>query len=135
MVSAYKETFTDDVWTGEHKYIWPGKKDASSRYNNFRKRMTSLWKQFEYEIKQLQAVAESNEREQKDIKSLRDQLFSGTSVRESRAAVDLANVTVQQGYNIRLLTLVSIFFPTTDVCHISLWHDVRPDTSHSSMLW
>lgn len=32
MIAAYKETFTDDVWTGENKYIWPGTKDLSSRY-------------------------------------------------------------------------------------------------------
>jgi hypothetical protein len=32
MIETYKETFTDEVWTGEHKYIWPGTKDQSSRY-------------------------------------------------------------------------------------------------------
>jgi hypothetical protein len=32
MITAYKETFTDEVWTGENKYIWPGTKDQSSRH-------------------------------------------------------------------------------------------------------
>jgi hypothetical protein len=32
MIKTYKETFTDEVWTGEHRYIWPGTKDQSSRY-------------------------------------------------------------------------------------------------------
>jgi hypothetical protein len=32
MITAYKETFTDEVWTGQHKYIWPGTIDVSSRY-------------------------------------------------------------------------------------------------------
>jgi hypothetical protein len=32
MIDTYKETFTDEVWTGEHNYIWPGTKDQSSRY-------------------------------------------------------------------------------------------------------
>ena len=40
LIATYKERFTDDVWTGEHKYIWPGTKDTSSRYrlvrNTFR---------------------------------------------------------------------------------------------------
>lgn len=31
MIATYKETFTDEVWTGENKYIWPGTKDKSSR--------------------------------------------------------------------------------------------------------
>lgn len=32
MIETYRETFTDEVWTGEDKYIWPGTKDQSSRY-------------------------------------------------------------------------------------------------------
>jgi Mg2+ and Co2+ transporter CorA len=110
MISEYKEIFTADVWSGEHKYIWPGTAETSSRYSNFRKKLSHLQKQFEKEIEQLQHVLELNEREQKDIKSLRDQLFSGTSVLESREAVNQARISVVQGYNIRLLTLVSIFF-------------------------
>lgn len=119
MISAYKDTFTDDVWTGEHKYIWPGTAETSSRYSNFRRKLVHVRKQFEKEISELQNVLEMNEREQKDIKSLRDQLFSGTSVLESREAVMQARITVMQGYNIRLLTLVSIFFlPLTFVTSV-----------------
>lgn len=119
MISEYEETFTEDVWSGEHKYIWPGTAETSSRYSNFRKKLSHLRKQFEKEIEQLQNVLELNEREQKDIKSLRDQLFSGTSVLESREAVNQARITVMQGYNIRLLTLVSIFFlPLTFVTSV-----------------
>ncbi len=65
--------------------------------------MGSLRKQFDATIKDLQAVLELNKKEQRDIKSLRDQLFSGTSVRESREAI-------KQQDNIKLLTLVTIFF-------------------------
>lgn len=100
MISEYEETFTDDVWSGEHKFIWPGTAETSSRYSNFRKKLSHLRKQFEKEIEQLQHVLELNEREQKDIKSLRDQLFSGTSVLESREAVNQARISVMQGYNI-----------------------------------
>jgi hypothetical protein len=119
MIAAYKEAFTDEVWSGEHKYIWPGSKYRSSRYSNWRKKMDSLRKQFEMEIEQLEHVRELNERTQNKIKPLRDQLFSGTSVRESREAVNQARITVMQGDNIRLLTLVSIFFlPLTFVTSI-----------------
>ena len=34
MINTYKENFTDEVWIGEHKYIWPGTKDQSSRYRS-----------------------------------------------------------------------------------------------------
>ena len=65
--------------------------------------MASLRKQFDATIKDLQEVLDLNRKEQRDIKSLRDQLFSGTSVRESREAI-------KQQDNIKLLTLVTIFF-------------------------
>ena len=130
MISEYEETFTDDVWSGEHKYIWPGTAETSSRYSNFRKKLSHLRKQFEKEIEQLQGVLERNKREQKDIKSLRDQLFSGTSVLESREAVNQARITVTQGYNIRLLTLVSIFFlPLTFVTSVFGMTNMPPNDS------
>ncbi|KAF7507974.1 hypothetical protein GJ744_009871 [Endocarpon pusillum] len=119
MINAYKDTFTEEVWTGEHKYIWPGKKDQSSRYANWRKRMGSLRKLFEAEIEQLERLLNMNAQEIKDLKSLRDQLFSGTSVRESREALKQAEITVQQNRNIKLLTLVTIFFlPLTFVTSV-----------------
>ena len=65
--------------------------------------MAHLRKQFEDTINELEEVLALNRKEQKDIKSLRDQLFSGTSVKESREAL-------RQNDNIKLLTLVTIFF-------------------------
>ena len=32
MINTYKENFTNDVWSGESPYIWPGTKDVSSRH-------------------------------------------------------------------------------------------------------
>src|SRR5271155_5129143 len=83
--------------------------------------METLRKHFDHEIKMLREVHAQNSLEQKDIKSLREQLFSGTSVRESRYAVKMAQTTVKQGYNIKLLTLVTIFFlPLTFVTSVCL---------------
>lgn len=128
MIAAYKDTFTDDVWNGRHKFIWPGTEETSSRYNNFRKKMKQLRKEFEHEIKQLEHVLQLNQQEQKDIKSLRDQLFSGTSVQESRKSVEQTSITVQQGHNIKLLTLVSIFFlPLTFVTSVFGMTNMPPD--------
>lgn len=81
--------------------------------------MRELRNDFELAIKELEKIHEFNQREQKDIKSLRDQLFSGTSVLESRKSVQQTAITVQQGHNIKVLTLVSIFFlPLTFVTSI-----------------
>jgi len=77
--------------------------------------MASLRKQFEATIKELKEVLALNIKEQKDIKSLRDQLFSGTSVKESREAL-------RQNDNIKLLTLVTIFFLPLTFASFPLTH-------------
>ena len=109
MINTYRDTFTDDVWSGHHKILWPGKEDVSARYGHWRRRMVGLRKDFDQAIGELEKILESNQREQKDIKSMRDQLFSGTSVLESRKSVQQTAITVQQGHNIKLLTLVRPF--------------------------
>jgi len=69
--------------------------------------MHALKRDFERQIKCLEKVYEDNDDRRKEIRTLRDQLFSGTSVLESRKSVELSEVTILQGHNIKLLTLVS----------------------------
>ena len=76
MIDAYRDTFTDDVWDGRHKTIWPGTADTSSRYTHWRRRMGLLRKELEREIGKLERILWLNYREQKDIQALRDHVCS-----------------------------------------------------------
>jgi len=111
MIESYQETFNDAFWSGTDKIIWPGTSDveSSSRNAHWRKRMALLRRGIEEEIARLRAIEGMNEKEIRKITNLREELFSGTSVQESRKSVELAEVTVTQGHNIRILTLVTIF--------------------------
>jgi len=130
MITAYKDTFTEEVWSGEHKTLFPGTKDQSLRYNNWRKKLAHTRKLFEKEIAKLEEVHRHNQQQQKDIRNLREWLFSGTSVQESREAVSQAKITVEQGYNIKVLTLVSIFFlPLTFVTSVFGMTNMPPNDS------
>jgi hypothetical protein len=108
IMDSYEDTFTDEVWEGKHKSLWPMIEEDSPRNNYWRKRMHSLRKDFEKEMKGLEKLYDENDDLRKEIRTLRDQLFSGTSVLESRKSVELGEVTILQGHNIKLLTLVSI---------------------------
>jgi Mg2+ and Co2+ transporter CorA len=71
--------------------------------------MASVRRELEKTVSELGEVLKRNERTRKEIENLRDQLFSGTSIRESRRAID-------QGDNIRILTCASmVFLPATFV--------------------
>lgn len=127
MISAYRMTFTDNVWNGSDKIIWPGDETQSSRYAHWRRRMAGLRKDIEHEICGLEEIDRLNDEKIKEIKGLRDNLFSGTSVLESRRSVQQQAITVQQGRNIRLLTLVTIFFlPLTFVTSVFGMTNMNP---------
>lgn len=109
MIFAYKSTFTESVWNGTNRIIWPGD-DNSARHIHWRKRMEHIKKDIEKELKGLEEIDRLNDEKMKEIKGLRDNLFSGTSVLESRKSVQQQAITVDQGNNIKILTLVTIFF-------------------------
>lgn len=108
IIDGYEDTFTEEVWEGKHKSLWPMIDGGSPRNIYWRKRMHGLKKDFEKEVKGLEKLYQENDDLRKEIRTLRDQLFSGTSVLESRKSVELSAVTILQGHNIKLLTLVSI---------------------------
>lgn len=116
MIDAYENNFTDEVWQGQHKTLWPLLDENSPRNVHYVRQMSKVRKLFDIEISNMNDMIEENSRQRKTIQSLRDQLFSGTSVLESRRSVEGTYITVQQGHNIKILTLVSmVFLPLTFV--------------------
>lgn len=108
IIDACSSTFTSEFWDGKHRSLFPMLEEDSARNIYWRKRMTGLKREFDRQLKILNVVYEENDDRRKEIRTLRDQLFSGTSVLESRKSVELSEVTILQGHNIKLLTLVNI---------------------------
>jgi hypothetical protein len=74
--------------------------------------MASVRAELDKVVQELTEVLKRNERTRKEIENLRDQLFSGSSIKESRRAIE-------QGDNIRILTMISmIFLPLTFVTSV-----------------
>lgn len=121
MMTSYYEAFKDSVWDGTDKIIWPGSAEAnaSAKHTNWHKKMKRLRADIEEQMNHLREAHRLNEDRMKYVKNLHNNLFNGTSVLESRRSVENAIITVNQGRNIKLLTLVTIFFlPLTFVTSV-----------------
>jgi hypothetical protein len=116
MIAAYVDTFTDEFWAGTHPLLWPvpssSGPDATTTdaaADAYLAKMAALRRELDKVVSELGEVLKRNERTRKEIENLRDQLFSGSSIKESRRAID-------QGDNIRILTMISmVFLPLTFV--------------------
>ncbi|KAK5678779.1 hypothetical protein LTR17_027635 [Elasticomyces elasticus] len=84
MIDAVEDTFTEHVWQGTHKTLWPLLEQDSARNVYFKKRLASLRAKFEIEVQNLRKQIEENEQRRKEIRGLKEELFTGTSVQESR---------------------------------------------------
>jgi len=114
MIDSFEDTFTDDIWEGESKTLWP-LFEESPRNEHWKRRLRLLRLQFERQMKELRIIIAENNERRHEIETLQEQLFSGTSIQESRKSVELADVTVHQGYNIKVLTIVNLFFMVRQV--------------------
>ncbi|KAJ6782055.1 hypothetical protein PWT90_03873 [Aphanocladium album] len=113
MVATYTNTFTPDFWSGTHPLLWPHPSPPTSPDAvAHRETMALLRTELEKVVSDISAIIKRNERTRKEIENLRDQLFSGSSIKESRRAID-------QGDNIQILTMISmIFLPLTFVTSV-----------------
>lgn len=107
ITEAYRNTFSAEFWEGKHDALWPLLDQGSPRNKQWIHRMKELSSEFEESIRNLERLYEENDDLKKNVRSLKDQLFAGTSVMESRKSSDLAKVTILEGRNIKLLTMVS----------------------------
>jgi Mg2+ and Co2+ transporter CorA len=109
MITAYEDTFTSSFWEGRHDLIWPHPAPESEEGREYKKQMSVLRDELGQALAELKLVHQRNEATRREIENLRDQLFSGSSIKESRRAIE-------QGDNIKILTLSSmIFLPLTFV--------------------
>lgn len=112
MISAYTDTFTPDFWAGRHQTLWPHPDPESTEGRHYLDQMGVLRQELEHAVEDLKAVVKANQKVRQEIVSLREQLFSGSSVKESRRAIE-------QGDNIKILTGVSmLFLPLTFVTSV-----------------
>jgi cell division septum initiation protein DivIVA len=100
MIDSFEDTFTDEVWEGKSKTLWP-LTEESPRNDHWKRRLRLLRLQFEHEMKELRILSRENQERRHEIETLQNHLFSGTSIQESRKSVELADITVQQGRNIK----------------------------------
>lgn len=108
MIDAYEDTFTDEVWEGRHRTLWPLMDQTGARNVYYKKKMAFLRKKFDVELNSLRIMMKENDDLRDEIKSLREELYTGTSIQESRKSVENTEITVLQGHNIKILTLVCI---------------------------
>jgi len=101
MVDSFEDTFVDEVWEGKSKTLWP-LTEESPRNDHWKRRLRVLRLQFEHEMKELRILSRENQERRHEIETLQNHLFSGTSIQESRKSVELADITVQQGRNIKV---------------------------------
>ena len=109
MRAAYLDTFTREFWEGRHMTLWPLPDPKLPESREYLAKLEAPRQELEAAVRDLQEAYDKNERTRTEIRSLREQLFSGSSVKESRRAIE-------QGDNIKILTSVSmIFLPLTFV--------------------
>lgn len=91
MVDAYEHMFTEDMWAGTHSTIWPLLDQVSPRNVYFKKRTAALRIKFEAAMRNLKKQMMENDERRKDIQGLKDDLFTGTSIQESRRTSSIPN--------------------------------------------
>ncbi len=103
MISAVNETFDEDFWAAKHATLWPHPDPSSAAGHHYVIQLRGLRDDLESAVAKLEEMQSLNQETRHDIKDLRDQLFNGSSVKESRRSIEQAD-------NIKALTIISMMF-------------------------
>lgn len=103
MISAYDGTFSDSFWQGKDPSLWPHPDPESVEGQSYLAQLRLLRYELEWSMDDLGSLIKSNIELKQQIESLREQLYSGSAVKENRMAIE-------QGENIKILTGVSMLF-------------------------
>lgn len=103
MIRSYSDTFTPDFWLGKHAALWPHPDPEGVEGRNYLAQLGHVRHELESSVGDLRALARSNEQLKEKVEGFREQLYSGSSVKENRIAVE-------QGENIKILTSLSMLF-------------------------
>lgn len=114
MIAVYHNTFTDKVWAGKHDYIWSSSNNNNGssppRYASWTKHLAELQTMFEEEIQNLQRVRSDIDDAQRSITRLRDNLYVGTSILQSRTALHKYYSDIRKDRYLQLLAIVTLIF-------------------------
>lgn len=113
MIGTYHDTFTSDFWLGRHPTLWPHPDPDSTEGRNYLAQLSHLRGELDGAAGGLRALIRANEQLKQKIDVFREQVYSGSSVRENRSAVE-------QGENIKILTAVSMLFNPLTFVTVSL---------------
>lgn len=116
MVEAYESSFPDEVWEGQHETLWPLNNKMIGVREFYTRRISGLRIQFELRVSKLRGLLQKHKDLHASIYRLREQMYIWTTIFESRRSARNGETTVQQGHNIKMLTLDSIFFLPLTVC-------------------
>lgn len=113
MIHAYYHAFPPKFWSASSSdgFFIPDSVDEKVR-SEYIHALGQAKRELDAAVRDLNHIWMANESVRQEIKSLRDQLFSGSSVKESRRVIE-------QGDNIKLLTILSmVFLPLSFVVSI-----------------
>ncbi|EGP86617.1 uncharacterized protein MYCGRDRAFT_73517, partial [Zymoseptoria tritici IPO323] len=79
MVDAYEDNFTDEVWEGQHRTLWPLLEQESARNKYYKKKLAVVRMKFTRQVSRINKLIAEYQKRREEISRLRDQLFSGTS--------------------------------------------------------
>lgn len=103
MIHAYDGTFSERFWQGKDPSLWPHPHPESAEGRNYLAQLSLVRSELECSMDDLGALIKANTELKQQIESLREQLYSGSAVKENRMAIE-------QGENIKILTSVSMLF-------------------------